>query len=51
MEIALELIQQLAKDERVMWVVGGGNVVSENNSKGIKEPEYSEGYLTVEADN
>ena len=51
MEIALELIQLLAKDERVMWVVGGGNVVSENNSKGIKEPEYSEGYLTVEADN
>ena len=51
MEIALELIQQLAKDERVMWVVGGGNVVSENNSKGIKEPELSGGYLTVEADN
>ena len=51
MEIALELIQLLAKDERVMWVVGGGNVVSENNSKGIKEPEYSGGYLTVEADN
>ena len=51
MEIALELIQLLAKDEGVMWVVGGGNVVSENNSKGIKEPEYSGGYLTVEADN
>lgn len=51
MQIALELITQLAKDDRVMWVVGGGNVVSENNSKGIKEPEYSGGYVTVEADN
>ena len=50
-EIALELIKELTKDERVMWVVGGGDVVSENNSKGIKEPEYSDGYLTVEADN
>ena len=50
-EIALELIKELTKDERVMWVVGGGDVVSENNSKGIKEPEYSGGYVTVEADN
>ena len=51
MEITLELIKELAKDERVMWVVGGGPVVSENNSKGIKEPEFSSGYLTVEAGN
>ena len=51
MEIALELIKELAKDDRVMWVVGGGDVVSENNSKGIKEPEFSGGFLTVEADN
>ena len=50
-EIALELIKELTKDDRVMWVVGGGDVVSENNSKGIKEPEYSGGYVTVEADN
>ena len=51
MEIALELIKELTKDERFMWVVGGGEVVSENDSKGIKEPEYSGGYVTVEADN
>ena len=35
MDIALELIKDLTKDDRVMWVVGGGEVVSENNSKGI----------------
>ena len=51
MEIAVELIKELTKDERVMWVVGGGPVVSENTSQGIKEPELSGGYLTVEADN
>jgi len=50
-EIALELVKELAKDDRMMWVVGGGEVVSENDSKGIKEPEFSKGYLTVEADN
>ena len=51
MEIALELLQELAKDDRMMWVVGGGEVVSENDSKGIKEPEVSGNYLTMEADN
>ena len=51
MEIAVELIKELTKDDRVMWVVGGGPVVSENTSQGIKEPELSDGYLTVEADN
>ena len=51
MEVALELLRELAKSDRMMWVVGGGEVVSENNSKGIKEPEVSGGYLTLEADN
>ena len=37
MDIALELIKELTKDDQMMWVVGGGEVVSENNSKGIKE--------------
>ena len=46
----MELVKELAKDDRMMWVVGGGEVVSENDSKGIKEPEFSKGYLTVEAD-
>ena len=51
MEVALELIKELAKSDTMMWVVGGGEVVSENNSKGIKEPEVSDGYVTIEADN
>ena len=51
MEVALELIRELARSDRMMWVIGGGEVVSENNSKGIKEPEVSGGYITLEADN
>ena len=51
MEIALELIRELAKDDSMMWVVGGADVVSENNSKGITEPEFHNGYVTVQADN
>ncbi len=51
METALEIIRELTKDEAVMWVVGHGDVVSENDSKGIKEPEVDGGYMTVEADN
>ncbi len=51
MEIALEIVNELAKDDSMMWVVGGGEVVSENDSKGIKEPEFSNGWVTVEADN
>ena len=51
MEVALELLRRLAQDDKMMWVVGGVGVVSENNSKGIKEPEVSGGYVTMEADN
>ena len=51
MEIADELVRELAKNEKMMWVVGGGEVVSENDAKGIKAPELSKGYLTVSADN
>ncbi len=51
MEVALELVRELARDDKVMWVVGGGDVVSENESKGIKEPEFNNGFVTVEADN
>ena len=51
MEVALELLRRLAQDDKMMWVVGGAGVVSENNSKGIKEPEVSDGSVTMEADN
>ena len=45
METALEIIRELTKDEAVMWVVGRGDVVSENDSKGIKEPEVGLGHF------
>lgn len=51
MDAILEILQELTQDEAVMWVVGGGGVVSENNSRGIKAPEVANGYATIEADN
>lgn len=51
MEVTLELIKELTQNEDMMWVVGGGEVVSENNAKGIKEPEVGSGWVTIEADN
>ena len=50
-ELLLELIRELANNDKLMWVVGGGSVVSENNARGVKEPEISNGYVTLEADN
>ena len=51
MEILMELLRELTQDEKKMWVIGGGKVASENSSKGIKEPEVSGKYVTIEADN
>ena len=51
MEITLELLKELTKSESMMWVVGGGQAVSENHAHGIKEPEVSKGWATIEADN
>ena len=51
MESTFAIINELAKDDAIMWVVGGGSVVSENNSKGMKDPKVSDGFITVEADN
>ena len=51
MEITLELLKELTKSESMMWVVGGGQTVSENHAHGIKEPEVNKGWATIEADN
>ncbi len=51
MEIAMELLRELTQDDKKMWVIGGSKVSSENSSKGIKEPEVSGKYVTIEADN
>jgi hypothetical protein len=50
-EVILELINELVKNDKMMWVVGGGEVVSENNARGIKAPSVNNGYITIEADN
>ena len=51
MEITMELLRELTQDDKKMWVIGGSKVSSENSSKGIKEPEVSDKYVTIEADN
>jgi len=50
-EITMELLRELTQDDKKMWVIGGSKVSSENSSKGIKEPEVSGKYVTIEADN
>ena len=44
------LIRELSGLDGVLWVVGGGDVVSENSAVGMKEPALSDGWVTVEAD-
>ena len=51
MEITMELLRELTQDDKKIWVIGGSKVSSENSSKGIKEPEVSGKYVTIEADN
>lgn len=51
MEILGEIIRELTANDRMMWVVGGSEVASENTSTGIKEPDFSNGWITIEADN
>ena len=51
MEILDELIRELTSNDAMMWVIGGGEVASENTSKGIKEADLSNGWYTIEADN
>jgi len=50
-EITMELLRELTQDDKKMWVIGGSKISSENSSKGIKEPEVSGKYVTIEADN
>ena len=51
MEITMELLRELTQDEKKTWVIGGSKVSSENSAKGIKGPEVSGKYVTIEADN
>ena len=52
MEATLKIIRELAKlGDRLMWIVGPGDMVSENYSQGIQEPQVHGKYLTVRAHN
>ena len=52
MEATLPIIRELtAIGESVMWIVGPGEMVSENYSRGIREPWIHGRYITVRADN
>jgi len=50
-DITMELLRELTQDDKKMWVIGGSKVSSENSSKGIKEPEISGNFVTIEAEN
>ena len=52
MEAALSIVRELTgAGNTVMWIVGPGKMVSENTSRGIREPRTHGKYVTVEADN
>ena len=44
------LIHELVSTQGMLWVVGGGEVVSENSNVGMKETKFSNGYATVESE-
>ena len=46
-----KLLRELTALDGMLWVIGGGELVSENSSRGMKEPDLSDGYATIEADN
>ena len=46
-----KLLRELTALDGMLWVIGGGELVSENSSRGMKEPDFSDGYATIEADN
>ena len=52
MEATLPIIRELTNlGDRLMWIVGPGDMVSENYSRGIREPQVHGKYVTVRAHN
>ena len=48
----LQIVRELTTlGDSVMWIVGPGEMVSENYSRGIREPQEHGKYLTVRAHN
>ena len=44
------IIRDLVNTQGMLWVVGGGEVVSENSNVGMKEAEFYLGYATVQSE-
>ena len=44
------LLRELSVTPGMLWVVGGGEVVSENSSVDMQEPDFTDGYATVRAE-
>ena len=52
MESTLPIIRELTKlGDSLMWIVGPGDMVSENYSRGIQEPQAHGKYITIRAHN
>ena len=52
MEATLAIIRELTKaGDSLMWIVGPGYMVSENTSRGIRDPSVEGAQITVQADN
>ena len=44
------LVRDLVGLDRMLWVIGGGEAVSENTGTGMKEPTFNGGFTNVESD-
>ena len=52
MEATLPIIRELTTiGDSLMWIVGPGHMVSENTSRGMREPHVHGRYITISADN
>ena len=52
MQATLPIIRELTTvGDSLMWIVGPGYMVSENTSRGIREPQVRGGEITIQADN
>lgn len=52
MEATLRIIRELTTfGDSLMWIVGPGEMVSENTSRGIQEPQVRGDEITIQANN
>jgi hypothetical protein len=52
MEATLSIIRDLTSvGDSLMWIVGPGDMASENTSRGIREPQVRGDEITIRADN